>query len=378
MNCSISKFIYLSIITVLTACGDKTESSDTENKGLDQGLIPVTSVQFETNNMQLGSLEEKQFPITISVNGMIDVPPENRAVVTATKGGYIRTTPFLVGDRVTKGQVLLTIENPEFVTLQQEYLEVHQQLTYLKSENDRQQTMREENITSQKSFLMAESAYKSALAKHTGLARQLEMLNISPVKVAQGSISSIVTISAPISGSITKVNVSKGSYVSPATPILEIIDNEHIHLELSVFEKDIMKIKKEQEIDFKIPEASNTSFKANVYLVGTAIEENRTIKVHGHLRDESENNFLTGMFVDAHINISTETGSALPAQAVVLVEDIPYVLVLEKKEGETLYFRSHEVAIKATGNDYISIENKPAFAADTQFLVKGAFGLLGI
>ncbi len=378
MTRSISKIIYLSLITVLTACGDKSQSSYTENTASDQGLIQVTSAQFEANNMQLGTLVEKQFPITISVNGMIDVPPENRAVVTATKGGYIRTTPFLVGDRVSKGQVLLTIENPEFVTLQQEYLEVHQQLTYLKSENDRQQTMREENITSQKSFLMAESAYKSALAKHTGLARQLEMLNISPAKVAQGRISSIVPVTAPISGSITKVNVSKGSYVSPATPILEIIDNEHIHLELSVFEKDIMKIKKEQEIDFKIPEASNTSFKADVYLVGTSMEENRTIKVHGHLRDESENNFLTGMFVDAQIITSNETSKALPAEAVVLVEDVPYVLVLEKKEGEILYFRSQEVAMKATGNDYISIDSKTAFAADTQFLVKGAFGLLGM
>lgn len=60
------------------------------------------------------------------------------------------------------------------------------------------------------------------------------------------------------------MNVTKGSYVSPATSILEIIDNEHVHLELSVFEKDIMVVKKGQEIDFKIPEASEEIFKAYV------------------------------------------------------------------------------------------------------------------
>ena len=67
-------------------------------------------------------------------------------------GGYIKKTPLLIGDVVKKGQLLVTIENPDFITLQQEYMEVKQQLVYLASEYDRQKTMREENITSQKSF----------------------------------------------------------------------------------------------------------------------------------------------------------------------------------------------------------------------------------
>jgi cobalt-zinc-cadmium efflux system membrane fusion protein len=378
MKRSISKLIYLSLIAVLSACGDNTQPSDSQNQELDEGLIPVTAIQFNTNNMQLGMLEEKQFPVTVTVNGILDVPPENRAVVSATMGGYIKTTPLLEGDVVKQGQALVTIENPEFVTLQQEYMEVHQQLTYLKAEYNRQKTMRDENITSQKSFLMAESAYKSTVARHTGLERQLQMLHISPKKVAEGSISSIVTIFAPISGSITKVNVTKGSYVSPATAILEIIDNEHVHLELSVFEKNIMAVKKGQEIDFKIPEASEEIFKANVYLVGAVMEENRTIKVHGHLKDESENNFLTGMFVAADIITSSKFEKAIPSRAVVFIEEVPYVLVLEKKEGETFYFRSQEVSIKATGAEYVVIESENGFGMDTEFLVKGAFALLEI
>jgi cobalt-zinc-cadmium efflux system membrane fusion protein len=378
MNRYLSKIISLSLIAVLYACGEKTEPSDATTNVLDEGLIEVTEAQFNTNKMQLGSLEEKEFPITVSANGMLDVPPENKAVVSATMGGYIKTTPLLEGDIVKKGQTLVTIENPEFVTLQQEYMEVHQQLTYLKSEFDRQQTMRDENITSQKSFLMAESSYKSAIARHRGLERQLQMLHFSPAKVAEGSISSVTTIFAPISGTITKVNVNKGSYVSPATSILEIIDNEHLHVELSVFEKDIMKLKKGQEIDFRIPEASEEIFKAEVYLVGAAMDENRTIKVHGHLKDESQNNFLTGMFVDAAITTSSQNLKAIASEAVVLAEGIPHVLVLVKKERGSFYFRSQEVNVKSTGKDYTAIESKTTFSGDTQLLVKGAFGLLGI
>jgi cobalt-zinc-cadmium efflux system membrane fusion protein len=378
MNNSISKIIYLSLITVVSSCGDTAQSSDSETIVKDDGLILVTETQFKTNGMQLGPLEEKEFPITVDVNGTIDVPPENRAVVSATMGGYIKTTPLLQGDVVKKGQVLVTIENPEFVRIQQEYMEVHQQLTYLKAEFDRQQTMREENITSQKSYLQAESTYLSAVARYKGLSRQLQLLNIAPSQVENGNISSVATIYAPISGSISKVNVNRGTYVSPASSILEIVDNEHIHLELSVFEKDIMKIKKGQQIDFKIPEASEEIFKAEVYLVGAAMEENRTIKVHGHLLNEHENNFLTGMFVEASIITSSKNEKALPNEAVVMVDGAPYVLLLDKKEGNTYYFRSQRVKLSADRVGYSAIEMTDSFNSDTQFLVKGAFGLMGI
>lgn len=378
MNRSILKIIYVVLIIVISSCGDKAQSLHPETTVTDHGLIQITETQFKTNDMQLGKLEEKPFPVTVTVNGMIDVPPENKAVVSAIMGGYIKTAPLLQGDVVKKGQALVTIENPEFVSLQQEYMEVHQQLSYLKAEFDRQQTMRDENITSQKRFLQAESAYKSAVAKHTGLSRQLQLLHISPSKVENGTISSVVTIHAPISGTISKVNITRGTYVSPAASILEIIDNDHIHLELSVFEKDIMKIKKGHHINFKIPEASTETFKAEVYLVGAAMEENRTIKVHGHLMDETENNFLTGMFVEAAITTSTKSGMALPNDAVVMVDGTPYVLVLDKYEGDYYYFRAQEVKISANDKEYTAIEPTDNFSPKTQFLTKGAFGLLGI
>ncbi|AEE19720.1 efflux RND transporter periplasmic adaptor subunit [Dokdonia sp. 4H-3-7-5] len=364
---------------VLVSCGEKT-TDKTEPSSHTEAMddrIQVTQAQFDQSKMSLGGLEEKSFPTVVTLNGMIDVPPENRAVVTASLGGYIKTTPLLIGDIVRKGQLLVTIENPEFVALQQQYMEVNEQLTYLKAKYDRQVTMRAENITSQKSYLKAESEYKTAVARHTGLDRQLRMINISPASVRAGKISSVVSINAPISGSITKVNVSKGSYVSPATEILEIIDNDHIHLELSVFEKDILKVKKGQAIDFKIPEASSAIYKAEVHLVGTSIEANRTIKVHGHLEDESGVNFLTGMFVDASIVTNSAFAKALPSSSIVTVDENSYILVLDEKQGDTYYFRQAEVEVVQESEGFSLVQFNTNMAADTQFLTKGVFNLLG-
>lgn len=374
------KIALFSLVFILFSCSDKAKNK-VESSGEEiienQNQITVTQEQFDYLQMTLGSMEEKSFPLKINVNGMIDVPPENRAVVSATMGGYIKTTPYLIGDQVKKGQVLVTLENPEFVSLQQQYLEVHEQLSYLKAEYERHKIMQAEQITSKKNFLKAESEYRSAVAKHEGLKKQLIMLHISPEKVEAGNITSTVAITAPISGSITKVNVSKGAYVSPASSILEIIDNDHIHLELSVFEKDIMKISKGQPIEFKIPEASGNTFKAQVHLVGTAIEENRTIKIHGHLDDESGAKFLTGMFVEAQIISDNVMGNALPNNAIIVVDEVPFVLVLDKNENNTYYFNKKEVSINGSYEGYTLIENASDFEKTSNFLTKGVYNLLG-
>lgn len=376
------RIIYNITVFIVTlsfmACGDKEVTNglaDIQNTASTDARIFVSKAQFKNSNMALGSLEEKSFPVTVKTTGMIDVPPENRAVVNATMGGYIKSTPLLIGDKVRKGQSLVTVENPDFVSLQQEYMEVYEQLTYLQSEFERQQTMKAENITSQKSFLQAESAYKTAKARYNGLRKQLQMLQISPASVEAGNISSVVTIYAPISGSITKVHVTRGTYVSPASAILEIIDNDHIHLELSVFEKDILKLKKGQEIDFKIPESSTETYKAEVHLIGTAIESNRTIKVHGHLEDESGVNFLTGMFVEAVIVTESAFAKALPEIALVEMDNLFYALQLDQETEEGFYFNQLLIEVENTYEGFVSIKNANEIK-DAPFLIDGAFSLI--
>ncbi|WP_419211462.1 efflux RND transporter periplasmic adaptor subunit [Maribacter sp. X9] len=375
----IYKIGILVISITFWSCGD-AEQKIAENENLaaqTDERIQISQAQFEQSKMELDVIREKSFPLVVNVTGMIDVPPENRAVVSATMGGYIKRTPLLIGDKVSKGQLLVTIENPEFVTLQQQYMEVTGQLSYLKAEFERQQTMVAENISSRKSYLKAESDYKTAVAKYNGLRKQLTMLNISTEEVEQGTISSVASIFAPISGSITKVHVSKGSFVSPATSIMEIVDNNHIHLELSVFEKDIMKVKKGQQVLFRIPEASSKSFKAEVHLVGTSIDENRTIKVHAHLENEKESNFLTGMFVEAMIITDTSNQASLPTAAIGVVDDQSFVLVLDEKKDNSYYFKEMKVKTNGSYEDRTALENTSIFKPGTQFLVKGAFSLIG-
>jgi cobalt-zinc-cadmium efflux system membrane fusion protein len=325
--------------------------------------------------MKLGSLTEHDFNETIKASGMIDVPTHNKSSVSTFIGGYITKTPLLIGDEVKKGEFLVSLENTEFVEIQQQYMEVAEQLNYLKSEFTRQKTLFDENITSQKNFLKAESTYKSSLAHYNGLRKKLQMMNISPSSVEKGNITSTINLYAPIDGFITKVNVSNGTYVSPSDIILEIIDTEHIHLELSVFEKDILNVKKGQEIDFKIPEASDNVYKAEVHLVGTTIDPlNRRVTVHGHI-DDDHTGFIVGMFAEAEIVVSTSKRMALPKEAVIQLDDDYFILIFEKELNSDYYFKRTKLNIGNKSEDYYEVLNSEDLI-NKQLVIQGTYMLL--
>lgn len=372
---------FLFLLTLFMGCGDAENKNSVENGTItnpEVDQLQVTMAQFTGSNMQLGTLTEQAFPVVVQTTGMIDVPPQNRAVVGTFTGGYIRNTPLLIGDKIKKGQVLVTLENPEFVELQQHYLEQKEQLSYLKSEYDRQKTLVKEKISSEKNFLRSESEYKRTLALFNGSKKKLQMLNIDLKKVEDGDFTSTITLFAPIHGSITKLNVTKGAYVSPADEIMEIVNMDHIHLELSVFEKDILKIKENQKIVFTIPEAVEATFEAEVHLVGTSIDQNtRTIKVHGHIEEEKSNDFAVGMFVNAQIITDSQQALALPNDAIISLEGIHYVLLNTAKNKDNYSFVSKKVQIGSSFNGFTLITNADDFKTTDMFLTKGGFNILG-
>ncbi len=360
----------------LVACGN-SEKQPEQKEGTNAHAedVSITKAQFEGEDMAFGTLVEFDFNQSIKANGMIDVPPHNKSSVTTFVAGYITKTPLLVGDRVKKGQLLVTLENTEFVEIQQNYLEVAEQLNYLKSEFTRQKTLYDEQITSEKNYLKAESTYKSNLAHYNGLQKKLQMMNINPSNVLAGNISTTINLYAPIDGYVTKVNVSNGTYVSTSEVIMEIVDTDHIHLELSVFEKDIMNVKKGQKILFKIPEASGKSFEAEVHLVGTTIDDKtRRVKVHGHF-DNDQENFIVGMFIDAEIITDTQKQLGLPREAVIEVGDNAFALVLVEQNENGFNFEKVKLELGNQTENSFEILNAEALK-DKQIVIKGTSMLL--
>lgn len=377
MNTLIKYITSISISLLVISCGKSGNQAEELNTpvnrdgSLASNEIIVSRAQFESEKMKLVNLQEVSFPTYIKTTGTIDVPPNSKAVISAQIGGYIKNSPLLIGDRVKKGQALVTIENLDFIQIQQEYLETSEQLTYLKSEYERQKELFAEKISSKKSFLKAESDYKKTKAVYNGLRKKLQMLNINPTSVENGDLTSVSTIYAPISGSITAVNITTGAYVSPADKIMEIVNTDHIHLELKVFEKDVLKLKKGQKVIFRIPESTNESFEGDIHLIGKSIDENRTVQVHAHIDHKIKHNFIVGMFVETDIVIDNAISKALPESAFIDVDDKSYVLILKSTDNENYTFIKKDLAVGKTYNGFTLIKENSIIKSTDQFLLGG-------
>jgi cobalt-zinc-cadmium efflux system membrane fusion protein len=368
------KILYsLAISSLLFGC---KESKDEEMQPKYDGIITITSNQFESMGIQIDTPKERSFDVNCKTSGKIDVPPQNRAQVTTFIGGYVKSTRLLVGDKVRNGQTLVTLESTEYLDIQKEYLEVAEQIKYLKSEFERQKTLFDEKISSQKNYLKAESDYRKVKGMYQSLREKLVLLNINPSHVEKGKLTSTVTISAPISGDIVVMNANVGMYIAPSAVILEIVDTQHLHLELAVFEKDILKVKIGQKIQFTVPEASKEVFPAEVHLVGKSIEGNdRTINVHGHLDEKIKQKLLTGMFVEASITTSSKNGLALPFDAVISENNKNYVLLLESEKNNSYSFKKVAVRIGEKNNSFIEVIPNNLINASSKIVVKGAFDI---
>jgi cobalt-zinc-cadmium efflux system membrane fusion protein len=370
-----NKFIYLLALSiVLFSCKDnKTEEAPVK----DNNLISVTTYQFKSSAMEIANPTEQDFEVTVKTSGKIDVPPQNRAQVTTFVGGNVKATRLLVGDKVIKGQALLTLENTDFLDIQKEYLEVAEQIKYLKSEYERQKILFDEKITSQKNYLKAESDYRKAKGMYQSLRAKLQLLNISTSNVEQGKLTSVITIFSPLSGDVVIMNANLGMYVSPSDVMLEIIQNSHLHLELNVFEKDILKVKVDQHINFTVPEATNEVFHAKVHLVGKSIEGNdRTINVHGHLDENMKQKLITGMFVEAGIVIDSKKAMAIPKQALITENNKNYLLLLKKDKNNIYSFKKVPVKVGERSEQFVELipDNQVNFSS--KILVKGVFDLV--
>jgi cobalt-zinc-cadmium efflux system membrane fusion protein len=173
------------------------------------------------------------------------------------------------------------------------------------------------------------------------------------------------------------MNANVGMHIDPSDVILEIVDTNHLHLELAVFEKDILKVKEGQEIKFTVPEATRDVFDAEVHLVGKSIEGNdRTINVHGHLDPKIRQRLLTGMFVDAGIVVDSKKGLSIPVEALITANNKSAVLLLQGQKGNTYTFKKVAVTVGEKSERFVEILPNSEINASSRILVKGVFELV--
>ncbi|MCR6640553.1 MAG: efflux RND transporter periplasmic adaptor subunit [Sporocytophaga sp.] len=382
------KLIYIiTFAYTLFVSGCKSDPEDkNEAHHEEENSVELTANQYKNAGIAFGKVEMRNISSTLPVNGLLDVPPQNLVTVAAMMGGFVKTTILLQGMRVKKGEVLVTIQNPDFIQIQQDYLNNKSKLLFAEQEYKRQEELAKDNVASQKTLQQVTAEYHSLKAVHEGLLEKLSILGINPSTVENGTIKSTVSIVSPISGYVTAVNINIGKYVNPQDLICEIVDTEHLHAELTVFEKDIYKVKEGQKIKFQLVNEEKKIRTATVYLINRKISEDRTVRVHAHL-DKEDRYLLPNTYLKAFIEVTDNTTSALPDEAIVASADKHFIFIKkddhdhdhQHKEGaaEGFSFTAVEVKKGVSQNGYTEVFLPDGFDTDhAEVVVKGAYALI--
>lgn len=374
-------FWVIAAIIGLSSCSSSSDPETTTDVGQESSGVEtyeVTKTQFESSNMTLGTMEMVPFHELVKAKGMIDVPPENRAAVSSYFGGTVKEINLLPGQSVKKGQVLFVLENPDYIQIQQDFLEAKGQLVYLQSDFERQKNLVQDSISSQKKFLKAESDYSVTSARVASLGKKLELMNIDPNTFTLENIRTSIAVRSPISGYVTEVAISQGAFLTPSQMAVSIVNTDHVHLELNVFEKDLAKIRIGQPIRFRIQEDSSIEYEAVIYLINKIIDpKERTVGIHGHLVDEKlVQKFSPGMYVEASIFTASEEKWALPNDALVEMEGSFYVLTLQNRSETGFTLVKKEVKTGLSNNNHVEILGRSGLDETTIFLINGTFNLI--
>lgn len=360
-------YILFAIFLMLQSCnsestqehqeGDEQESHDGhghENEHGHEETVKLSKRQVEQLAFIIDSIPQRVMNSRVEASGNLEVPPHNEASVTAIIGGNVYGIDVIEGDDVKKGQVLAYLSHPELIDLQSSFQQLHAEVKYLKKEWERQKSLLTNGVNAGKTVEKIESEYFAKKGAYEGVKAKLELLSLSTSKIAEGSIYKRVPVISPINGSIKKVLVRTGQYVSPTFEMFKIVNNDHVHADLMVFEKDIYKIKEGQKIRFTVSSLPGRELTAKIYAIGKTFENDpKAVHIHADIENK-EGVLLPGMYVRGQIITDSISTYSLPEDAVVTENGKSYIFQL-KKSGEQFIFSKIEVTTGISSDGWLEI-----------------------
>ncbi len=371
------KILYVLLLPVVWACSDKQETNAVQTSTPQK--TPATSVtlsrqQAEQAGIRWDTLQRRNIGIAVAANGTLEVPPSDNISITAVMGGIVKKTDLLAGMTIKKGDVLAVLEHPDYIRLQQNYLEARNQLTYAEKELRRQEELVAANATAAQKQEAAENAYNAARIQVRSLGSQLEMLGVDMAALNRGDIQSQVVIRAPISGNVTEVGINTGKFIAANEMICKIISQEHLHVVLKVFERDVLKVRVGQPVTVRVMGAEK-EYQGKIILVNRAFDNvSKSIQVQAHL-NRDDVTLKPGMFVEAQIHTNDVLSESLPDDALIQEDDRWYAFALKEETHDSFTFEKVSVEKVTSESGFSAIVVPPQWKGKP-FVQSGVYYLI--
>ncbi len=320
---------------------------DHEGEEHAEGIVSLTQMQMDAIGLQLLSVEKRNMNIAVKVTGKLDLEPQDKADISPVLGGIVKQINVFEGDKVAKGQVLAILEHPDYIQLQQDYLNNLNTQQYLQKEYERQKKLYAERVGSGKDFQKISADYSNNKAATIALEAKLNMLGLNAKEIAKGTIYPTLNIVSPMRGKVSLVETNVGAYAEPLSKLFEVVNNDKLHADLMVYEKDISKIKLGQKVYFSTSSLPGIEMAAKIYAISPAFENDpKAIHVHAKITNKKRS-LIPGMYIHGRIIADNVLTSVVPDHAIVVEEGKSYIFIKTNEENHD----DHNPGIDSIKND---------------------------
>lgn len=340
------KYIFINLLAValvVSSCGSDSESED-GSANEEEGKI---------QSVEVVEPEQRSFKAEILITGTVNA--NQKVMLYAMESGYIKNIKKEIGDKVKKGELIATLENPQ---LSRSLEEKKARLKAKKSNFDRLKSVHDKTPSLTPLYLVeeAEAEYLSLKAEVSAIQDRLGFLKIK----------------APFTGIITQRMVDNGALIQSGLTednpqgVVEIQEVKTVRVVIPLPEPDVAGVHIGSEVEITFPELSGEPYNANVTRMAGVLDfASKTMQVEIDL-DNADGNLKPGMYAKVLIETSSSEGvRSLPVTAQVIYQNAFFVLVVKNGIIERVPLRKG-----LSNKDYFEVLN-PEITDNTLVVIQG-------
>lgn len=305
-------------------------------------------------------VKRQDFSHKIEIQG--DVETDQNILINAETSGIITSVRVKEGQKVSKGQTLITIDSE---ILQRNIEELNTSLELANYMYEKQKALAQQGLGTEVELEQAKNQKESLEQK------------LKTLKSQQGK----AVVKAPFSGVIDEVMVNQGEMASPQVPLIRLVNNKDVKITAGVSENHLSKIKVGTNVDLIFPTLNDTVIHSKVSYTGNYIDPtNRTFRIH----IEIKNNKVLLPNQLAKIKITDfELDSALVINKNAILQDTDnndYIYqLIPTGENDEFAVKKIYINILSTYGELAAIEAKNpesnSIDINAQFVFKGGKGI---
>ena len=258
----------------------------------------------------------------------------NRDVVlTPEVAGKVIRTHKELGDRCRRGEILVQLDQEGYrIALQDAEAARRQsqaQLTQARRNLARAGKLAKQSAVAVETVERAETAVRTAeaLGGRADAATNLARRNLRKTSVR-----------CPFDGVVARRMVEQGQAVAQQTPLVRLVDNSRLKLQVKVSAADLARVRVGQQVWLADPSRPAERFSGKVSRLGVAADQvTHTFPVEVVVDGATTHKARTGQVVQASIRVALHQGVlAVPADAVVLEDGQPRVYLVRKRAARSV------------------------------------------